>query len=263
MAAGAGVLWSSMADAQLEALRSSVTRLRALTADMTESELAAQAYPTEWSVADVLSHLGSSALITIRRLDDSLAGRATPADFAPGVWDIWNAKDPIAKRDDALDADAALLARLGTVTGEERASFKSALGPMLMDFTAFVSNRLNEHAVHTWDVEVVRRPAATIPHPASDLVVDNLSLVTRFTARPAGEPRRIRLATTDPERGFVIEWAADAVHFDATPGVTGADLALPAEAFIRLVYGRLDPDHTPGGVEGEEVALLRRVFPGP
>jgi hypothetical protein len=38
---------------------------------------------------------------------------------------------------------------------------------------------------------------------------------------------------------------------------------LPAEAFVRLVYGRLDPDHTPP-VEtgGDELDALRKVFPG-
>jgi hypothetical protein len=39
---------------------------------------------------------------------------------------------------------------------------------------------------------------------------------------------------------------------------------LPAEAFCRLVYGRLDPDHTPP-FSGDAALLdaLRSVFPGP
>jgi hypothetical protein len=39
---------------------------------------------------------------------------------------------------------------------------------------------------------------------------------------------------------------------------------LPAEAFLRLVYGRLDPDHTPDFTEsgGRGLADLRAVFPG-
>jgi hypothetical protein len=43
----------------------------------------------------------------------------------------------------------------------------------------------------------------------------------------------------------------------------GADLRLPAEAFIRLVYGRLDSAHTPP-VETASTDLdeLRRLFPG-
>jgi hypothetical protein len=42
------------------------------------------------------------------------------------------------------------------------------------------------------------------------------------------------------------------------------DLELPAEALSRLVYGRLDPDHTPA-VTGDATLLaeLRAVFPGP
>ena len=39
-------------------------------------------------------------------------------------------------------------------------------------------------------------------------------------------------------------------------------LALPAEAFIRLVYGRLDPEHTPPGVEDPTLKVLRTVFVG-
>jgi hypothetical protein len=40
-------------------------------------------------------------------------------------------------------------------------------------------------------------------------------------------------------------------------------LRLPAEAFLRLVYGRLDPEHTPAGVtENAHLDVLRPVFPG-
>jgi hypothetical protein len=40
-------------------------------------------------------------------------------------------------------------------------------------------------------------------------------------------------------------------------------LELPAESFCRLVYGRLDADHSPAvPANGEVLDLLRRVFPG-
>src|SRR4051794_22643282 len=45
--------------AHAHALRSSVDRLRGLTARMSEQELTGRAYPSEWTVAQVLSHLGS------------------------------------------------------------------------------------------------------------------------------------------------------------------------------------------------------------
>jgi hypothetical protein len=196
---------------------------------MSEEELTAGAYPTEWTVAQVLSHLGSGAVITQRRLEDALAGQDTPDDFAPGVWDTWNAKGPVAQRDDALAADAALLARIEAVPPDERNTFASAMGPMTLGFAQFVGMRLNEHAFHTWDIEVVADPAATIPAPVAALV-DNLQRVARFTGKPTGDTTTITVATTDPERGFTVELTPGGVAL--TPGAAAAspDVELPAEA---------------------------------
>src|SRR3954451_21997538 len=254
----------------VDALRSSVERLRDLATPMTGEELTAGAYPTEWTVAQVLSHLGSGAVIMQRRLEDGLAGQDTPDDFAPGVWDTWNAKSPVAQRDDALAADAALLARIEAVPPDDRNTFTSAMGPMTLGFAQFVGMRLNEHAFHTWDIEVVANPAATIPVPVAALVVDNLDLVARFTGRPTGDITTITVATTDPERGFTVELTPDGVALTPdgvalTPdaGATSPDVELPAEAFARLVYGRLDAEHTPAGEHGSALDILRRLFPGP
>ena len=51
------------------------------------------------------------------------------------------------------------------------------------------------------------------------------------------------------------------------PGDTDPDLPvlrLRGAAFVRLVYGRLDADHTPASVVAEGVDLddLRKAFPG-
>ena len=253
-----------MADAHVDALRSSVGRLHDVVAALTDGDATRQAYPTEWTIADVLSHIGSGAVIMQRHLEDSLGGRDTPDDFAPGVWDEWNAKTPAAKRHDALAADAALIARIEAVTPDEREKFVMAMGPMTLGFEQFVGMRLNEHAFHTWDVEVVTDPAATIPTPVAELVVDNLELVARYTAKPTGDTTTITVATTGPRRSFAVELNPDAVNFDATPeSQQSADLELPAEAFARLVYGRLDPEHTPTGDHGPALGILRRAFPGP
>jgi uncharacterized protein (TIGR03083 family) len=251
------------AEAHVEALRSSVARLRGIAASMTEAELTGRAYPSEWTIADVLSHLGSAAVITRRRLDDAVAGRPAPDDFAPGVWDTWNGKTPRAQRDDALAADADLLARFEAVTPEQRSSFTSAMGPITLGFTEFVAMRLNEHAFHTWDIEVTRDTAATLPPQVAALVVDNLGLIAGFTAKPTGDATIIGVATTDPERGFRIELAADSATFLPTTATASADLTLPAEAFSRLVYGRLDPEQTAPDDHGRALDVLRRVFPGP
>ena len=249
---------------QLDALRSSVQHLRDLVAPLDASQLEAPAYPREWTIADVLSHIGSGAVIMQRRLDDALADRPTPDDFAPSVWDEWNAKEPRAKADDALFADRSLLERLDGLTGAERAGFRFAMGPITVDFDGFVGLRLNEHALHTWDLEVALDPDSRVQADATELVVDNLGLIARYTAKPTGTVGTVTVQTTDPTRRFAFDLGADAVAM--TPGDRGGrvDLELPAEALVRLIYGRLDAAHTPP-TEGDPQLLeeLRRAFPGP
>ena len=179
------------------------------------------------------------------------------------MWDTWNAKSPVAQRDDALAADAALLARLENLAPDDRDRFSSAMGPMTLDFPQFVGMRLNEHAFHTWDIEVVRDPEATLPEHVAAFVVDNLELVARFAAKPTGESATITVATTAPERGFTIDLTPEKVSFQTGSPAAAADLQLAAEAFARLVYGRLDAAHTPVGDHGAALDTLRRVFPGP
>lgn len=231
--------------AHVDALRSSVDRLRAL-APLTEPQLTGGADPTEWTVAQVLSHLGSAAVITLCRLEDALAGQDTPDDFAPGVCDTWNAKNPVAQRDDALAADDALLARLEGVAADDRDRLNSAMGPMTLGFAQFVGMRVNEHAFHTWDIEVVGDPAATLPEQVAALVVDNLEIVARFTAEPTGQSESITVATTTPARTFTVDLSRDSVIFRTGSDRADPDLNLPAEAFARLVYGRLDARARPG-----------------
>jgi len=252
-----------MAEAHIAALGFSVGRLRNVAAPMSESDLTASAYPAEWNIAQVLSHLGSAAVIMDRRLDDALASRSTPEDYAPRVWDTWNAKAPVAMRDDSLAADAALLARIQAVTDDERRDFAMAMGPLTLDFKDFIAMRLNEHALHTWDIEVVGDPAATLPLEVASLVVDNLELVARYTAKPTGDTATVSIITTQPERAFAVTLTPDAVAFAPSSDTDAPDLALSAEAFARLVYGRLDPGHTPPGQEAPALDLLRRAFPGP
>jgi uncharacterized protein (TIGR03083 family) len=255
---------SPTADPHLQALRSSADRLRAIVAPLEDDRLESAAYPTGWSIADVLSHIGSGAVIQQRRLDDALADRPTPDDFAPAVWDTWNTKPARARADDALLADQALIERLDSLPGTDRARLRLPMGPMTFDFAEFVGLRLNEHVFHTWDVEVALDPAATLPPEPAGLVVDRLELVARYTARPAGTTRVITVRTTAPVRRFTIDLRSDTVTFSPEETARAHDVELPAEAFARLVYGRLDPDR-PLAVGGDRTALeaLRRAFPGP
>jgi uncharacterized protein (TIGR03083 family) len=249
----------------LSALRTSVDRLANLVRPLDDVAVTGRAYPSQWTIADVLSHLGSGAVIAQRRVDDALSGSPTPEDFNAGVWDEWNAKSPRIKVDDGLLADGAFVARLEAVAPGERARFRTSMGPFEFDWDAFVGMRLNEHLLHEWDVTVSADPAATLAADGAALVVDNLELIGRFTAKPNGDPRAITVRTTDPDRSFAVTIEPGTVTLASAATADQPDLSMPAESFVRLVYGRLDPGHTPPSVAGELAALdqLRAVFPGP
>ena len=199
----------------------------------------------------------------MRLLDDQLAGTAAPDDFNQGVWDVWDAKSPRAKLDDGIAVDLALIARLESTTAEERSRMHVTMGPMELDWDSVVGMRLNEHLLHEWDVAVALDPAATLADDGTALVVDRLEMIARYAAKSAGPHRTITVATTAPDRGFRID-VGDEVTITAIDPPADPTLALPAEAYVRLAYGRLDADHTPASVVGDDGALdqLRQVFPG-
>jgi len=251
-------------DDPLPALRASVGCLHELCRGLDDGQLDAPSYCSDWTIAGVMSHLGSAAVIMQSNLADALAGRRAPEDFASSVWDRWNAKSSRAKVDDALVADEGLLQALEAVSEADRAAVSYPFGPLTVGFDQAAGFRLNEHALHTWDIEVVFDDRARLPLDAAAVVVDNLELITRFAARPNGEARTIHLRTTGPDRVFALHLAPGGAELTASgTGRREPDLVLPAEALCRLVYGRLDPEHTP--VIGGDPALLwtlRAVFPG-
>ena len=136
------------------------------------------------------------------------------------------------------------------------------MGPLALEFDQFAAMRLNEPAFHTWDMEVVFDDGAHLPLDVAGVVVENLGLIAYFSARPTGEVLTAGIRTSDPARDFTVRLSADSVKFVAGEGGPVPDLVLAAEAFCRLVYGRLDPDHTPA-FTGDDPLLdtVRSVFP--
>ena len=93
----------------LAALESSVARLAALVQGLPPEELKDQSYASQWSIADVLSHLGAGAVIMRRGIDAAVSGNAVEDGFNQLVWDEWNAKTPDAKASDACSSPTGLL----------------------------------------------------------------------------------------------------------------------------------------------------------
>lgn len=250
-------------DNPLLPLAASVVRLRGLVRTLDVDQLESASYAEDWTIADVLSHLGSGAVLMARRLESALAGSPLPDDVAQPVWDEWNAKSPQAKADDALAEDERLGKAFDAVDDRDRQRIEFSFGPVSVSFEAAAALRLNEHALHTWDIEVMADRDAVLSDGAAAVIIDNLGLIARFAARPTGDEREIRVRTHDPVRQFTVRLTTEAAQLLAGDGGVEPDLELPAESFCRLVYGRLDAEHSPAVLaNGEVLDLLRRVFPG-
>jgi uncharacterized protein (TIGR03083 family) len=252
-----------MSDA-IAALQSSVDRLAALVGPLDDEAIVARAYPTEWTIAHVLAHLGSGAEIFSRRLRDGLAGEQTPDDFAPGVWSGWDAKSPRAQVDDALAVDAAFAAELAAVSPTDQERFTTSFGPMTIGFDAAVRMRLSEHLLHEWDVRVTLDPSATLAADGADHVIGNLGPIVAFSGKPTAGPDTVVISTTDPDGVWAVTTGPDGVSFDRVDTWDEVHVTMPTEALVRLIYGRLDPEHTPDSIEADAEVLhrLRAMFPG-
>jgi uncharacterized protein (TIGR03083 family) len=249
----------------ISALRHSHDRLRASVEPLGPDQLTQRSYPSEWTIAQVLSHLGSQAEIFGQILEAALAGREPPGrEEFPPIWDQWNAKDPQAQATDALRDDQATLERFESLDADQRARLHLRIFGMDADATGLARMRVSEHAVHTWDVLVTLDPAATLAPDAVALLIDTLEQVAARSAKPDGQPRRVRVFTTDPERQFILATGDEVTLTPSDGDATGpSELRLPAEALIRLVYGRLDEAHTPPAeTAGVDLAELRQIFRG-
>jgi hypothetical protein len=188
-------------------------------------------------------------------------------DAFPPVWDVWNAKSPDEQAADAIVSDEKQVATLEALSDEQLAAARLDFFGMQLDAVGIIRLRLSEHALHTWDLAVMTDPDATVQADAVELLIDN---VPQFLAprlgKPLPEPFAVRITTTGPDRDYLLT-SGDSVTMENWPGDTAGDVPqvnMPAEALLRLSYGRLDPAHTPASVTGDPAVLdkLRAIFPG-
>lgn len=264
-AAGPRIVPVTTTDASswVRAVRASHDRLAGIVTGLDSDGLRARSYDTEWSVADVLSHLGSGAEIFSRYIEAGVTGGDPPSaeTFKP-IWDAWNARSPEEQASGSLEANEALIARLESLTPEQRAAFHVTMfGRMPMDLAGVLGMRLSEHAVHTWDVAVALDPEAKVAQDAVDLLVDRLPMMAGFMGKQAPAPVKVAVTTVGPDRAFTLDTGGVSLAPAGADDAAIASLALPAEAFLRLVYGRLDDED---GVKASGVTLreLASVFPG-
>lgn len=256
----------------LDALAGSHDSLTELVGELGGDDLRRQSYCDDWSVAQVLSHLGSGAEIFKASLDAMVAGDPPPGrESFPPIWDRWNAMTPEEQAESFCASDGQLVEALENLGDRLDDMEFTMFGVMQVDAIGFLGMRLSEHALHSWDVAVTFDPTARVSADAVPLLVDRLPMMAARTGDAGGaandRPYTVSVVTVDPARAFDIA-VGESVEMtprgDGSPGAAGADLVLPSEALIRLVYGRLDESHTPtlDASQKATVADLRKVFRG-
>lgn len=263
---------SSPADPAISALRAVHDALAARVAAYSDADLTRPSAASEWTVAQVLSHLGSGAEIGRAGLTSAVEGSAPPEQaFYRSVWDRWDAMTPREQADGVVGSDEALVAAYEALDDDTRRSAKGQLPflPEPVGVDQLAALRLNEQALHAWDVAVVDDPAAGVEPAAVPVLLDALAgplgVLVGFMGKPPASPAVLAVRTSDPARDLTLTLGERTVLAGGAPDAPDGELALPAEAFLRLLSGRLAPERTPAGVTASgplDLEALRAVFPG-
>ena len=266
---------STLADRTISALRGNHDELTARVSELDEEDLARQSGSSLWDVAQVLGHLGSGAEIALAGLQAGIAGHEAPGqDFTQLVWDRWNAMSAQEKAQGFLGANEQLVTAYESLdaTARQEVQVKLAFLPFPADVSLLSGMRLNEAALHGWDVRVAFDLQATLTVLETAAMLEQLTgpltFMLGFLANSEvlkGIQTTLQVETTDPHRvlGLVL---GESVSLGEAPTDVGGVLTSPAEALLRLLAGRLDEAHTPDTltITSNVVTLeqLRRVFPG-
>jgi uncharacterized protein (TIGR03083 family) len=261
----------SSADPVIAALISGNDELAGLVSGFSDDDLAHSSGAGEWDISQVLSHLGSGAEIGRAGLKAALDGDSNPgADFNRSVWAKWDARSRRERADAFAPANQALLALYESLDEHTRENLRIDLGflPAPVDLATVARLRLSEFTLHSWDIRVGFDKDATLPPDATAALLHREPDLVAWTGKADaldGRELTVAVTTTDPASVFSLRLRAPIGTDLEAPERPDGTLALPAEAWLRLVSGRLAPRYTPAGVitEGDvDLDLLRRVFAG-
>ncbi|MDN3028336.1 maleylpyruvate isomerase N-terminal domain-containing protein [Streptomyces sp. S.PB5] len=252
----------------LSALHASSERLAETVGALSEKELNRPSFADGWSIAQVLSHLGSAAEISTGLLERGIAGDKTgpSRQTVMPVWDRWDALSGPEQRQAWQSADARHLQLLDSLDAQQQESVRVPYFAGLLSIPVYAGYRLSEHSVHAWDIEVALNPQAKIPAPEVQLLWERLDLVaTRFrdadTLTRLGT-RQLAVTLSDPSRTMLLDLGAELHLYPCEPAEPNGAVTGTAEAVLRLVYGRNQATDRVQVTGAVTLADLRSLFPG-
>lgn len=237
-----------------------------LVSEFRESDLQAQSGSTEWTVAQVLNHLGNASEIALRTLE---RGKADMGGNQ-AVWARWDAMSPTEQAANFVTLEGKLVSALEALSDDDLESKRIDIGflPFPVDVGLFVDMRLSEVALHRWDVDVAFDRSARVPSYLVPAVLDRLPMFAGFFAKSIGKTGTVLIETVDPARNYLLELRDDGnalTEVDDPLPEAQTNVTMSGEALARLTAGRLSPEHTPEGISvagSLDLEELRQLFPG-
>ena len=180
---------TALVDRTITALRTEHDVLVALLPNLPDASFDQPSGASEWTIAQVLSHLGSGAEITRAPIARAAGEEVEPAD-TQAIWARWDASGPLDQAAGFVEHNARWLETVEGLSAEQRASLLVDLGflPEPVPLEVALGRRLNEVANHSWDVRVGLDPSAEVHADSAGLLVElfrgPLSFILGFSAKP-------------------------------------------------------------------------------
>jgi len=260
---------STLADRSIAALRTVHDELAGVVPALTDEQLTGPSGASEWTVAQVLSHLGSGAEIALAGYRAGLAGEPAPGQaFNTSVWDRWNALSPQEQAAGFLEHDAVVVHTLEGLSAEQRESTTVKLGflPAPLSLASAIGMRLSEAAQHSWDVRVALDRQAELGADAAEVLLEHYTGDLGFLLGFLGKADQLVdpavITVADTGAAIVID---DSVSLSRSAGEPTARFEGDLQAALRLLSGRLKAPYVPQGLQvtgNVTLADLQRVFPG-
>lgn len=254
-------------DRVIHSLRHHHDRLAAIVPTLDDEALTSPSAATEWRLCDVLSHLGSGSEIMLRPLAAAVASVPAPEGRNQEIWDRWNAMSPREQVTEFVEHDQRLVETLEGLDDHTRAALQVDLGflPAPVPLVMAAGMRLNEAALHTWDVLAGLDPDTPLDDDAAEVLLELLCGPMGMMLTWASKPDALAERAVVAFEGHGLTIAESVALVNEPPVAPTAHFTGPVETAVRLIAGRLGSTYTPDGVAVTgNVTLddLRTVFPG-
>ncbi|OEJ30724.1 maleylpyruvate isomerase family mycothiol-dependent enzyme [Streptomyces subrutilus] len=210
----------------------------------------------DWSVSDLVGHLGGVQRYVAHLLREGLQERPDPSDLSlydlpddPAALAAWPRPERAPNREPVPDALTAWF----TQGAEQLATVFGEVGPDLPVWTwapertsgFWLRTQVIELAVHRWDAQsATGTPTPLDPALATDAVSQTLEVMAparrSWCAPPAGKGERYRFRRTDGPESWTVVFAGDEVLLE--PGSTApvdVEAAGSASDLALFLWGRL------------------------